>query len=127
MKTFIAYFFFALLAIRPAYNVGYMAYFELNIDYIIETYCINKDKPMLNCDGKCFLAKQLNMQQTDENKETKPYLASFSEAFFPVFFQEYNYSPLIGNFITGNNNNWAYGNSFYSLWTARIEHPPQLA
>lgn len=114
------------MAIRPAYNVGYMAYFELNIDYIIETYCINKDKPQLNCDGKCFLAKQLNMQ-TDENEESKPYLASFSEAFFPVFFQEYKYSSLIGNFITGNKNNWATSNSFYSLLAARIEHPPQLA
>lgn len=102
-----------------------MAYFELNIDYIIETYCINKDKPQLNCDGKCFLAKQLNLQ-TDENKETKPYLASFSEAFLPVFFQEYKYSPLTGNFITGNDNNWAYSNSFYASLTARIEHPPQL-
>ncbi|EDP95466.1 hypothetical protein KAOT1_11101 [Kordia algicida OT-1] len=39
--------------------MSHVAYFQLNIDYIIETYCINKDKPQLECNGKCHLATQL--------------------------------------------------------------------
>jgi hypothetical protein len=45
--------------------LGYVAYFELNIDYIIETYCVNKEKPQLQCNGKCHLAKQLTLVAAD--------------------------------------------------------------
>ena len=26
---------------------------KVNQDIITEKYCVNKDKPMMNCDGKC--------------------------------------------------------------------------
>ncbi len=43
--------------------------YELNLDYIIKTYCINKNDPSKHCDGKCHLTKQL---QEEEKKETLP-------------------------------------------------------
>lgn len=39
----------------------------LNQDYIAEFLCINKEKPELQCHGKCHLVKQLEKQQ-----ETNP-------------------------------------------------------
>jgi hypothetical protein len=44
--------------------------FTINQKYIIENFCINKDKPELNCDGKCFLAQKIKEEQ--ERKESLP-------------------------------------------------------
>lgn len=46
---------------------GMIAYYELNKEYITEMFCINKSRPELNCDGKCFLMQKLQEKnQTDE-------------------------------------------------------------
>ena len=45
--------------------------YVVNQDYIAEYLCVNKDKPMLNCNGKCYLAKMLQEKQ-DEKKQNLP-------------------------------------------------------
>ncbi|XOV67626.1 MAG: hypothetical protein ACFHU9_00370 [Fluviicola sp.] len=42
---------------------------KINQDRITEKYCENKDKPMMNCNGKCYLSKQLEKMEQQENKE----------------------------------------------------------
>ncbi len=42
--------------------------YELNKQQITELYCVNKDKPMLHCCGKCMLKKKF--AQDDEHKNT---------------------------------------------------------
>ncbi len=59
----------------------YMEYL-LNQDYIAEFLCINKDKPKLQCNGKCHLAKQLENQN-----ENKPFTAlSIAMENYPIGF-----------------------------------------
>ncbi|TXE09964.1 hypothetical protein FUA26_10805 [Seonamhaeicola algicola] len=41
-----------------------MAYYQINIDYITNVFCVNKEKVEMACNGKCHLAKQL---QATEN------------------------------------------------------------
>lgn len=36
--------------------------YTLNKAYIIKEYCINKAKPELKCDGKCYLKKQIEKE-----------------------------------------------------------------
>lgn len=67
-------------------NVGYVLYYELNIDYIVETYCINTDKPELKCNGKCFLTKQLNLQSQEDTTDQKSNLR-IVEAFYPLYYE----------------------------------------
>lgn len=110
---------------RPLYNVGCVAYYELNIDYIIETYCINKEKPELKCNGKCHLATQLAANTQDAEKENS-YLNSLFETFVPVFFQKYN-STL--KFIYSNtiiHNNWNYSKRIASIYQEKLDRPPQV-
>lgn len=83
LKIFFTYILLLSFAFRPVYTVTYIGYFELNIDYIIETYCINKEKPELKCNGQCHLADQLNF--SDDTNEGN--YALIVEAFFPVYFQ----------------------------------------
>ncbi|SFU37647.1 hypothetical protein SAMN05216480_10255 [Pustulibacterium marinum] len=37
-------------------------------DYIKNELCVNKDKPELHCDGKCYLAKQIAKAQEAEKE-----------------------------------------------------------
>ena len=64
-----------------------MLYYELNINYIIETYCVNKDKPQLQCNGKCFLAKQLTLESKKENTSSHHTL-KIVEAFYPLYYHK---------------------------------------
>lgn len=34
-------------------------FYLVNIRQITEYFCVNKDKPMLHCDGKCYLAQKI--------------------------------------------------------------------
>lgn len=45
-----------------------------NYDYIATVLCENRDKPYLECNGKCYLQKQLNKVNTNnhEHKSTVP-------------------------------------------------------
>lgn len=45
------------------------AYYILDTQGFIEKLCENKDKPAMNCDGKCYLSK---MWQADSEPEDKP-------------------------------------------------------
>ncbi len=58
-------------------------YYQLNIDYIIENYCINKNKPELQCNGKCHLAKQLTA--IDNSDDSGKAIMGLFDSFFPVF------------------------------------------
>ncbi len=40
--------------------------FKWNQEYIATTHCENKQKPALECDGKCYLKKQIKKQQESE-------------------------------------------------------------
>lgn len=51
---------FLLLIFQQAWVV---VYFKLNQVAIEKTFCINRDKPELQCQGKCHLKKEL--QETD--------------------------------------------------------------
>lgn len=42
--------------------------FEMNREYIVKELCINKDKPQLHCNGKCYLMKKLKQAEEKEQK-----------------------------------------------------------
>ncbi len=44
-------------------TIGTYAWFLYHQDYIADVFCINKDKPALHCEGKCFLMERLAEQE----------------------------------------------------------------
>lgn len=46
--------------------------YELNKSYITQKFCENKNKPKMNCNGKCHLNKQLQKQEKNENAPSNP-------------------------------------------------------
>ncbi|TBX21694.1 hypothetical protein [Jiulongibacter sediminis] len=43
--------------------------YEFRKEFIIEKYCVNKDKPALHCDGKCYLAQKIKESQEKESEK----------------------------------------------------------
>ena len=49
-----------------------LAAFKFNQGFIATVFCVNKDKPALKCDGKCFLKKTLNAANEDKSGRPQP-------------------------------------------------------
>lgn len=54
----------------------------VNEDYIAEFLCVNKDKPEMHCNGKCYLAQMLKKQQEERGKN----LPSINLKEYPIGF-----------------------------------------
>lgn len=74
-------FLYLVAMLKPVFPV-----FEyvVNQDYIAEYLCVNKDKPMLDCNGKCYLAKMLQ----EEQNEKKQNLPAIDLKEYPIGFVE---------------------------------------
>ena len=59
IRVFYTYF-LVFLMLWPVWRTGLVwAWFMVNRSYIAQELCINRDKPELTCNGKCFLNFQL--------------------------------------------------------------------
>jgi hypothetical protein len=64
---------FVTLVLLQTFSRELMAVdFALNRVDITARYCVNKDRPMLHCNGKCYFAKKLRQQQERESKSAGP-------------------------------------------------------
>lgn len=51
------------------YNAILFIDYEINKTEITELFCINKDKPELNCNGSCHLMQQLKEREHKESQQ----------------------------------------------------------
>jgi hypothetical protein len=68
-RRFIA--FFLLIALISSNFSRFYVYagFKLNRSYIAEKFCINKSRPWLHCDGKCYFMKKIKQAEDNEKKQ----------------------------------------------------------
>ncbi|HEY1010359.1 MAG: hypothetical protein ACO1NS_08545 [Daejeonella sp.] len=72
-----------IIALLGANYSRYFIYagFELNDKYIAAALCENIDKPMLNCKGKCYLAKKIKeAEEKEESREKQLRKSHFQDA-----------------------------------------------
>jgi hypothetical protein len=113
-----------IFALRPAYTVSYLLYFQMNIDAIIQKYCVNKDKPQMHCNGKCHLMKELGFEN-DNPSSSNHKVASFLEAFYPLYFEKTELDSPAFFFELPLLNNWKNSSYQPSDFIHKIYHPPQ--
>jgi len=125
MKQYVVLFVGFIMLVKPFWPV---AEYIVNYDYIKNVLCENLDKPMLNCDGKCYLAKQLakESQQDQENPfgekntKTETITSLFLESLPQINFGLYSY--------LFQQNNFGMDKVFIPmLLTSDISQPPELA
>ncbi|EDM36804.1 hypothetical protein PBAL39_18059 [Pedobacter sp. BAL39] len=95
--------------------------FELNKQYIADRLCVNKNKPELHCNGKCYLMKKLRMAQDKEQKqERQSQKTQIQDALviMPLKFEHYSATVMVLHipFSTGVPN----------AIRIAIFHPPQV-
>ncbi|MRI00583.1 hypothetical protein GH721_08595 [Kriegella sp. EG-1] len=110
---------------QPAMVISVWVDYCTNNDYIKEVLCINKEKPKLECNGKCYLATMLKKET--QKKETKD-KAIFSEAnITPVFFV--SYPEIVFNSIESSTTTKTviYTNHYKLLRLTKSDRPPIFA
>lgn len=61
--------------------------FFLNRSYIAKNLCVNRDKPMMHCNGKCYLSKKLKDQEKqDQSPVSKTEKFDVQPFFIPQLF-----------------------------------------
>lgn len=84
MKQFFAISLLMCLCFQSVLKLGIVAWYEANKTYVSNVLCENKAKPQMKCNGKCYLRKQLN--KTENNQQNRQLKASQTEwvEFIPV-------------------------------------------
>lgn len=114
-----------LMLIKPLWP---LAEYVVNYNYIVENLCENRDRPLMNCDGKCYLAKQLAKESEGADKNPFENRISTTDIQFVVSFHvsfnfnfnDLNTAPLLSNFRTSPD---LYSN----LFQTDIAQPPERA
>ncbi|WP_146052814.1 hypothetical protein [Aquimarina sp. I32.4] len=124
MRILFSILLFISFAIRPAIEISTVLYYQLNINTIVEKYCVNKERPRLNCNGKCYLMSQLNTKTQSPSESTDSTL--ITEAFLPLFFQETTVKiENTNSLITESVQNWKLQCFHIKNVSKDIDHPPQ--
>lgn len=101
--------------------------YMVNYDYIVTKLCENRDEPEMQCNGKCYLTKQLAKEAAGEDKDPLGNNSKKREI------QQYIISESLPDFHLGTKNVFgsrksiAYRPNLYtSLFTSKILHPPRV-
>ncbi|MCM4167277.1 hypothetical protein KCTC52924_02859 [Arenibacter antarcticus] len=113
-----------IMLIKPFWP---LAEYAVNYDYIVENLCKNRDTPSLNCNGQCYLAKQL-AKESDNGKEN-PFEGkrSQTEIQFLASIDPVSVRADVAFGIISVQNNFKGGQAMISrLFTSDIAQPPEL-
>lgn len=92
----------------------------------IEMFCVNKNRPQLNCDGKCYLAK---MQKEQNEKRASDFLKHLQLEV--IYFSSANPFTFPNNNLSfptvKANLPFDYSRTYSFLYSAKLAKPPQPA
>ncbi len=104
---------------------GSVAYFQLNRAYIAKNLCVNKNKPKLNCNGQCYLAKQLKATEEKETKSNSEKLEKMPEVVLYWNFQQtFNFTP---NLVFTKKKVVPFINSYFFHFNSTLIQPPKYS
>ena len=83
MKKIFAYMMIVLITATSLQQLSILSMYWLTKDYITEKFCVNKDKPELQCNGKCHM-KDMVAENTEKESKTMSHV----ENILPVFYTE---------------------------------------
>ena len=107
---------------RPVIPV---ADYIINYDYITKVLCVNKAKPIMHCNGKCHLMKELaKTAEQDKPLSQKKSNAAEVEVLFFQPATAFIFKPVFTHFNTQNKT--LYRNLYNHINSVSIFHPPLI-
>lgn len=99
--------------------------YVVNYEYISKVLCVNKETPIMGCDGKCYLMSQLAKSAEDEKPiSDKKVIVKDVEL---LFFQEIKQVVFLKGIITQKPIlNFNYCNLYDYLNSSTTFHPPTI-
>lgn len=88
MRTIASYLFISLYVLALIRPVVPLISYSINYDYITEVLCINKENPALECDGKCYLAQEIQKTRVQESEDSTVSLSIVDFDKFPIAYQD---------------------------------------
>jgi len=131
LKVFFFFIFTSVILGQSLQGFFTLVNWKINQTEITEKYCENKNTPMLNCNGKCYLAKQLKKQEDvlaselDQNNKKIPTPKKVKES-------DVSEEIIFSNLIISSEENNSSKHCFYFNFKYSIEsvdsffHPPQF-
>lgn len=113
---------------KDIYQATWDIWYVVNKEYVSEKLCENKDIPMLNCNGKCYLSKQLEKAESalrdieNNHKNNRPVLSEnikFAQNF------DFQFQIEIDEELTKKTNFKDLDHFQKNLYIKSIDHPPQ--
>ncbi len=93
--------------------------YAINYDYISKVLCINKDKPELQCNGKCQLMKKIEQQQEDDFKSLRIHMEEY-----PIGFVELIELSAKKSIKIYKIDEFSYHQTYSYLFETATFHPP---
>lgn len=112
-----------VMLLQSSIRSVYVAYYQINQEYIAAVLCINKTKPASSCNGKCYLSKKMKEQERQE--QTIPSVVKGLEEVV-LYFSDFNLipTPVFTNELKLALSD-AYQMPAYASPADFIIHPPQ--
>jgi len=106
-------------------KIGILIDFKINQDFIAKVLCIDKEKPMSTCNGKCYLSEQLRKAEEQEEKQAPTNKKERLEVVY--YYSKSSFDLLIYTGLFVSKLNPACVDEFYSSsFIADIFRPPKL-
>ena len=101
--------------------------YELRKDYIKSVLCVNKNRPEMHCDGKCYLAKRIAAaQKQEESQAEKEFVSKLVEIDSTnSIFNQTSIKFELFSYIIETFDNYFYLQNPIASITTYIFHPPQ--
>ena len=122
VKSIFAYLLAGLVLLQTFSRELLVADFMLNRAEITARYCVNKSRPMLHCDGKCYFAKQLKKQEERQSKSAGPLKERLD--MLPTAFGNWRFGPAT-YVVAAAGYGRATGPAVPTLSQRGVFHPPQ--
>lgn len=108
--------------------ISYWIHYQINQEEITEEFCENKEKPELECNGKCHLSKQLDEinnpipDEKEPQKSSKDYRIQRNLNWICIESSccEFNQLVFLKEQIYSIESNYEF------LFSKKIPHPPQV-
>lgn len=128
MKYIIVIFTICSILGKDIYQASWDIWYVVNKEYVAQELCENQNIPMLNCNGKCYLSKQLKKAESalkdleDNHKNNRPVMSENVKIAQNLDFKVYyEVIPEEKSKIVFQNTN----DSREILFINSIDHPPQ--
>jgi hypothetical protein len=107
---------------RPA--IPFLEYI-VNYDYIVKELCENKEKPVLKCNGKCHLMKELAKTAEDDKNTSSDKKQNVKQEIEVLFYQDFKSLSCSNSYVFTNNKiNSVYQNLYALIAIQSTFHPP---